>query len=154
MAAITPVRLTVDRHALTVLGRVFDAAQPAEGCALLLGTTGPSWHLRSVWPCLNVWPQPAERSRRFSLDPREQLLAQRWARQRGLAVLGAGHSHPCSAPVPSAVDRELTVAPALLLIAGRAPESPRWCWECWWLPESEPDDPAATPQRLPWTMDG
>ena len=154
MAAITPVQLTVDRHALTVLGRVFDAARPAEGCALLLGTTGQSWHLRHVWPCLNVWPQPAQRTRRFSLDPREQLLAQRWARQRGLVVLGAGHSHPSSAPVPSAVDRALTLAPALLLIAGlNSSAAPGWSWGCWWLPESEPGDPPAMPQRLPWTME-
>jgi proteasome lid subunit RPN8/RPN11 len=154
MAAFAPVQLTVDRHALTVLSRVFDAAQPAEGCALLLGTTGPSWHLRQAWPCLNVWPRADQRPRRFSLDPRELLLAQRWARQRGLMVLGAGHSHPGSAPVPSAIDRALTVAPALLLIAGRELESRQWCWQCWWLPESGPDDAPATPQRLPWTMDG
>ena len=157
MAAITPVRLSVDRHALTVLGRVFDAALPAEGCALLLGTTGPSWHLRQVWPCLNVWPRPAERPRRFSLDPREQLLAQRWARQRGLVVLGAGHSHPRSAPVPSAVDCALTVAPALLLIAGQGGTGTGtgtgWSWDSWWLPASEPGDPPDAPQRLPWTMD-
>ncbi|MFM1812594.1 MAG: hypothetical protein RLZZ336_1532 [Cyanobacteriota bacterium] len=154
MAAITPVRLTVDRHALTVLGRVFDAARPAEGCALLLGTTGPSWHLRQVWPCLNVWPRPAERLRRFSLDPREQLLAQRWARQRGLVVLGAAHSHPRSAPIPSVVDRALTLAPALLLIAGPgAKASSGWRWDSWWLPASEPGNPPAEPQRLPWTMD-
>ena len=153
MAAITPVRLTVDRHALTVLSRVLDAALPAEGCALLLGTTGPRWHLRQVWPCLNVWPRPSERHRRFSLDPREQLLAQRWARQRGLVVLGAGHSHPCSAPVPSAVDCALTLAPALLLIAGQDGKTRGWSWEFWWLPGSEPGDFPAAPQRLPWTMD-
>lgn len=153
MTAFAPVRLTVDRHALTVLGQVFDAALPAEGCALLLGTTGPCWHLRQVWPCLNVWPRPTERTRRFSLDPREQLLAQRWARQRGLVVLGAGHSHPCSAAVPSAIDRALTVAPALLWIAGRGGEGSGWCCQSWWLPASEPGDPPVAPLRLPWTMD-
>jgi proteasome lid subunit RPN8/RPN11 len=153
MAAIAPVRLTVDRHALTVLGRVFEAALPAEGCALLLGSTGPSWHLRQVWPCRNIWPRPVERPRRFSLDPREQLLAQRWARQRGLVVLGAGHSHPRSAPVPSAVDCALTVAPALVLIGGQGGQGSGWSWDSWWLPESAPGDPPAAPQRLPWTMD-
>lgn len=152
MAAITPVQLTVDRHALTVLGRAFDAALPAEGCALVLGTTGPRWHLRQVWPCLNVWPRPAERPQRFRVDPREQLLAQRWARQRGLVVLGAAHSHPRSAPVPSAVDCALTLAPALLLIAGQGGQASGWCWDSWWLPASEPGDPPAAPLRLPWTM--
>ena len=153
MAAITPVRLTVDRHALTVLSRVVTAALPDEGCALLLGTTGPSWHVQRIWPALNSWPRAADRARRFCLDPREQLLAQRWARQHGMAVLGAAHSHPTSVPVPSATDAALTLAPALMLIAGRAEGQCGWSWRCWWLPESEPGDPPVPALRLPWTMD-
>ena len=161
MAAIPPASLTIGRQQLTVLEHVFTAARPVEGCALLLGCTAPGWQLRQVWPCLNVWPVPAERQRRFALDPREQLLAQRWGRQRGLQVLGCAHSHPSSAPEPSALDRELTLPPALLLIAGQhlganepqaSPPAPGWQWACWWLPEAEPGQAAATAMPVPWRM--
>ena len=158
MTSKPPVRLTVDRGALIALERVFDAASPAEGCALLLGSTGCSWYLQRIWPTLNSWPEPTQRACRFSLDPREQLLAQRWARDHDLRVLGSAHSHPGSAPVPSTLDQELTVAPALMLIAGRDQVSAStlagqgWNWGCWWLPEQREGEPTLAPLQLPWTM--
>ncbi len=88
-----PAELRLGRQALTVLEAVLAAAAPDEGCALLLGRRDP-WRILHVWPCLNVWEPAAERRRRFALDPREQLQAQKWARARGLEVLGSAHSHP------------------------------------------------------------
>ena len=155
MSALPPEDLTFDRQALTVLAAVFAAARPAEGCALLLGETRPRWHVRRIWPALNAWPVLQERCQRFGLDPREQLLAQRWARQRGLTVLGCAHSHPNSVPQPSATDLELTLAPALMVIAGREPHAvgpDDWSWAGWWLPESEPGQPAQTAWPVPWRM--
>jgi proteasome lid subunit RPN8/RPN11 len=128
------------------LRRLLAQPAPEEGCALLLGERcDPEglWRLRRLWPCLNVWPRPAQRRRRFAIDPREQLLAQRWGRERGLEVLAHAHSHPHSAPVPSAADRRLCVTPALLLIQGPDGEQ-----RIWWLAEG-----AAPPQPLPWTME-
>jgi proteasome lid subunit RPN8/RPN11 len=116
----TPAELCLGRQALTVLKAVLQAAAPDEGCALLLGSRDP-WRVRRVWPCLNVWEPAAERRRRFALDPREQLLAQKWARSRGLTVLGSAHSHPLSEPVPSALDQSLAFAPTLMLILGQGP---------------------------------
>ncbi len=155
------------------------AAQPQEGCALLLGEACsapgasppgieaaqagigaadaplaapvagavPAQRIRLIWPCLNVWEPAAERVRRFRLDPREQLLAQRWARERELQVLGAAHSHPCSDPVPSATDLALAFAPTLQLIL-----SPLTDWEpaCWWLENQDEERP--TPRPLRWRM--
>ena len=126
-----------------VLQRVMTAASPQEGCALLLGTTGSHWHLQQVWPCLNSWPQAAERTRRFALDPREQLLAQRWGRQRGLDVLGCAHSHPSSEAIPSPTDLALILAPALLLIRGQRGE-----WRSWWI-----NDEPTTLQEVPFSPD-
>ena len=173
-----PGEIQIRRRALTVLRRVLMAAQPQEGCALLLGeacsapgasppgiaasqagiggaavapgvspAAAPAQGIRLIWPCLNVWEPTAERTRRFRLDPREQLLAQRWARERELQVLGAAHSHPCSDPVPSATDLELTVAPTLQLIL-----SPLADWEpaCWWLENQDEGSP--TPRPLRWRM--
>jgi proteasome lid subunit RPN8/RPN11 len=151
----TPAELRLGRQALTVLQAVLAAAAPEEGCALLLGHRHP-WAICAIWPCLNVWDPPVERRCRFALDPREQLQAQKWARTRGLAVLGSAHSHPASEPVPSALDRSLAFGPTLMLILGR-PHGPAASDDggltgkgelaCWWLPEQGP------PMRLPWRMD-
>lgn len=166
MIQSTPVLLRVDARALTVLERVLAAAAPQEGCALLLGepaavplcdatqssdATQPSGctaaplRLHRIWPCLNVWTPVAEREQRFAIDPREQLLAQKWGRQRGLQVIGAAHSHPRSAPVPSATDRQLCLAPTLMAIRGQEPAGPRLAF--WWLEET------GRPRQLAWTME-
>lgn len=132
------------------------AASPQEGCALLLGAASPSsaggiaaaaLEIRLIWPCLNVWEPESERTRRFLLDPREQLLAQRWGRDQGLQVLGAAHSHPASAARPSATDLELSVAPTLQLILSPLEQ---WIPACWWL-ELSPDG-RPSPRPLRWRM--
>jgi proteasome lid subunit RPN8/RPN11 len=155
-----PAQLRSGLGLLTVLRQILVSAAPEEGCALLLGERlDDGWRLRWIWPCCNVWPVPGERCRRFAIDPREQLLAQKWGRVRGLEVLGAAHSHPSSPAVPSSTDRHLTLQPALMLILGRAPEQNQDQLQdqdqdqdqelvAWWLPE-----PPAQPQRLPWRME-
>ena len=151
MAFDPPGEIHIDCGALTLLERVLQAAAPEEGCALLLGEaqaggplTPPWWRIRRLWPTLNVWEPGTERRQRFRIDPREQLLAQKWARARGLSVLGSVHSHPCSAPIPSAIDRALAELPTLMLIRGL--EGGAAALRCWWL------DPPADPSPLPWKM--
>lgn len=146
--------LGIGRRELTQLQRSLACPAPEEGCALLLGERrgssprGPErvWRLRRIWPCLNVWEPANERRRRFAIDPREQLLAQRWSRQRGLAVLGAAHSHPETAPIPSATDRDLCFSPCLMLILGRSAGGGSQL-ACWWLSERR------TARRLMWKME-
>ena len=126
------------------------ATSPAEGCALVIGKRrGQALLVQAIWPCCNRWEPAAERDRHFQLDPREQLLAQRWGRVRGLQVLGAAHSHPTSAAVPSRSDRELCLGPTLMLIrSGLAAEAAPL--RAWWLPEPEaPAGPAPEPLPLP-----
>ncbi|MFM1799029.1 MAG: hypothetical protein RLZZ117_1307 [Cyanobacteriota bacterium] len=118
--------------------RLVAAAGDHEACALLIG---PRWRVVQVWPCRNVWIPATDRHRRFAIDPREQLLAQKWARQRGWDVLGSLHSHPGGKPLPSATDQTLAVPPALLVIQGAVE------FACWWLPEEGP------PRRLVWKME-
>jgi proteasome lid subunit RPN8/RPN11 len=163
-----PAEIRLGRQALTLIDRLLDAAAPEEGCALLLGTrrSGPRdalgvapsrWHLQRVWPTTNVWEPAAERLRRFRIDPREQLHAQKWARTQGLEVLGSLHSHPASPPLPSVTDRSMAFAPNLMLIRGVAtgelPSGDRQGAEarpvlcCWWLELEGP------PRLLPWRME-
>jgi proteasome lid subunit RPN8/RPN11 len=163
-----PAEIRLGRQALTLIDRLLDAAAPEEGCALLLGTrrSGPRdalgvapsrWHLQRVWPTTNVWEPAAERLRRFRIDPREQLHAQKWARTQGLELLGSLHSHPASPPLPSVTDRSMAFAPNLMLIRGVAtgelPSGDRQGAEarpvlcCWWLELEGP------PRLLPWRME-
>lgn len=123
------------------------AASPREGCALLLGRQmGSTLLLERIWPCCNSWQPAEERPWRFLIDPREQLLAQRWARERDALVLGAAHSHPSSAAIPSARDLSLCCGPTLMLIRSgldaadgrRQPQPDRDLIQplrAWWLPE-------------------
>ncbi|MDP4707389.1 MAG: M67 family metallopeptidase, partial [Cyanobium sp. MAG_237] len=119
MFSQAPEQIRADLHLLTVLRPILASSEPEEGCALLLGERlDYDWQLRLIWPCCNVWPQPQQRCRRFAIDPREQLQAQKWGRAHGLELLGSAHSHPTSGAVPSDTDLELTVAPALVVIQG------------------------------------
>lgn len=72
---------------------------PEECCGLLLGTAAAI--TGSVRTC-NAASDPL---RRYVIDPREHFAAIRQARARRLEIVGAYHSHPQSAPVPSATDR-------------------------------------------------
>ena len=147
-----PERIAARAQLLTVLEQWCRAAAPQEACALLIGSRRAGlWRIEHLWPCCNSWPDPAERHQRFAIDPREQLLAQRWARGLGLELLGSAHSHPASAPVPSASDLALTAPPALMLIWGPlqldgAPGAVPAA-VAWWL-----EDPPAAPRQLEWTM--
>jgi proteasome lid subunit RPN8/RPN11 len=137
--APTPERLQFDGHCLIVLERTLLVAEPEEGCALLLGARdGSTLRVQWIWPCRNVWQPAQERPQRFSLDPREQLLAQRWCRSRGLTVLGAAHSHPSSEAVPSRTDRALCVGPTLMLIRSGLPLEGA-ALRAWWIPDADPD---------------
>ena len=144
-----PERIAARAELLTVLDHWCGAAAPHEACALLIGRRqGSTWRLERLWPCCNVWPHPGERSHRFAIDPREQLLAQKWARGLELELLGSVHSHPASAPVPSATDLALTAAPALMLIWGESQPGGASGPACWWL-----EEPPVQPRQLEWTMD-
>jgi len=148
VSPLSPALLRLNLDWLTILVGVLAAAAPEEGCALLLGqrmlvTPGRELlQVNEVWPCQNRWEPKRERCQRFLLDPREQLLAQRWARQRGVQVLGSAHSHPASPAQPSATDVELAVGPTLMVIrsglvgAGAAgqPGGPLAGLGAWWLP--------------------
>jgi proteasome lid subunit RPN8/RPN11 len=167
---VTPAELLIDRQALTVLRRVLAQPAPLEGCALLLGcrtadaatdgvpggrsATGSIWLLQRIWPCLNVWDPAEERRRRFRIDPREQLLAQKWGRVRGLEMLGSAHSHPGGQSRPSATDLALTMGPTLMLILAGGETPDRLAGgqlSCWWLPDPQNGSVAARP--LMWRME-
>jgi proteasome lid subunit RPN8/RPN11 len=82
------------------LDRILDHARadaPLECCGLLLGTAA---RIDLALPGRNVLASPT----RFELDPADHFAGIRRARELGVEVVGAYHSHPASAAVPSPRD--------------------------------------------------
>ena len=104
-----------------VLSRFLKAAEPEEGCAILIGqkkTLATNhkqnfWKVTHIWNCRNVWGQPESKlidqdirifhnqrnmqlskRNRFEIDPKDQIASQKWARENDLEVLCCAHSHP------------------------------------------------------------
>ena len=72
------------------------------------------------------------RQNRFFLDPREQILAQRWARSQKLQVLGNAHSHPNGEAIPSEVDCLWSFSSNLMVIVDK-----KGGVRSWWIAEDK-----------------
>jgi proteasome lid subunit RPN8/RPN11 len=97
------------------------AAAPAECCGLLVGL---GRRVVRAHPARNLAASPA----RYLVAPEDHFAALRTARAEGLAVIGAYHSHPSSAPVPSPTDRAEAVSDFVYVIAGLAPAPAVRAW--------------------------
>ena len=109
----------------TVDGPVFEAvvthareASPAECCGILVGRAG------EVVDAIRAGNLSADPNR-FLVDPKDHIDARRRARALGLEDVGFYHSHPHSAPEPSAADlAEASYPGHLHLIVSLAGEHP------------------------------
>ena len=73
------------------------ACAPNEACGLVAGHGGV---VAKVYALSNMDAAPD----RFTLDPAEHFAAVQDAEANGWAIAGTFHSHPSSAPIPSAAD--------------------------------------------------
>jgi proteasome lid subunit RPN8/RPN11 len=96
-------------------------AAPREACGLLVGTGG---RVVRVVETANA----AESPTLYAIPPEEHLAAIRAARSDGLDVIGAYHSHPHSAAVPSATDAAEAFADFTFVIVGLAPAAHVRAW--------------------------
>ncbi len=113
------------------LQTIFDHAEriyPEECCGILLGHLSDADRDSSlkktvveVWETPNSWSEDVETSfsdaaskgghhsltkaRRYWIDPKDMLAAQRYARDRHLDIIGIYHSHPDHPATPSECDR-------------------------------------------------
>jgi proteasome lid subunit RPN8/RPN11 len=85
---------------------------PDECCGLLLGGADS---ITASARARNIADEPR---RRYRIDPRDHFGAVRRGRALGLEVVGAYHSHPASAPVPSETDRAEAFDSFVFLIVG------------------------------------
>ena len=79
---------------------------PLEICGLLIGTqdAGTFRVTRSI-PSANV-AAPAERHRRFQIEPKRVVAVERGLRGTGEGIVGFYHSHPDAPAMPSRTDME------------------------------------------------
>ena len=93
-----------------------EQAYPEEACGLLVGTLGTTERrVERVEAVTNA--APADRGRRYVVDPGDFLAIERRARLAGLDVIGFYHSHPDHPAEPSASDRAEALSHYTYLIA-------------------------------------
>jgi proteasome lid subunit RPN8/RPN11 len=89
-------------------------AAPREACGLLVGT---GRRVVRAAETTNAAAAPTK----YAIPPDEHFAALRAARRDGLDVIGAFHSHPHSAAVPSATDAAEAFPDFFFVIVGLAP---------------------------------
>tara|TARA_B100000945_G_scaffold23888_1_gene16817 strand:- start:409 stop:921 length:513 start_codon:yes stop_codon:yes gene_type:complete len=136
-----------------VLSRFLKEAEPAEGCAILIGHKKSSgtnnknnfWDITHIWNCRNVWGQQESKlidlntytfpnqknihlsnKNRFEIDARDQIAAQKWSRENDLEVLCCAHSHPIGTNRPSEIDLFLHKSPGLMVISSNNGNIKAW----------------------------
>ncbi len=120
-------------------------AYPEECCGFLLGTPGEPKKVLEVRPAKNV--VETNRQRRYVIDPREILAAERDASRAGREILGFYHSHPNHPAAPSDFDLSHAAWPGysyvILSIVNRNPENVTS-----WLLDSEARSKKAEPLSI------
>ncbi len=137
----------------SVLSRFLKAAEPEEGCAILIGQKKSSptdnkknfWEIQHIWNCRNTWgqeesklinqnispfPNPPNKriskKNRFEIDAKDQIAAQKWARENDLEILCFAHSHPLSENIPSEIDLFFHQSPGLMVISNNDENLKAW----------------------------
>ena len=135
------------------LCRFLKAAEPEEGCCMLIGKTNSSandhkrniWEVTHIWNCQNIWGEEESKlidqnirelfnqkniqlskRNRFEIDPKDQIEAQKWARENALEVLCCAHSHPMSENTPSEIDLLWHDSPGLMVISNKNGNLKAW----------------------------
>lgn len=111
--------VTITRHAYESILVQARQDAPIESCGYLLGPDKEN--ATENYAMTNI--DHAEEH--FSLDPKEQFAAIKYARQNSLKVVGNWHSHPASPSRPSQEDIRLAFDPSILyFILSLATEEP------------------------------
>jgi [CysO sulfur-carrier protein]-S-L-cysteine hydrolase len=91
--------LVVSRQAFDELVALAYDRYPEEACGLIAGPPDDATAIE-FYPCRNV----AASARVYTIDPKDHLLAERDADDRGLEIIGVVHSHTHTEPYPSPTD--------------------------------------------------
>jgi proteasome lid subunit RPN8/RPN11 len=114
---------------LTRIQRHAEKEYPAECCGLLIGgIEGESRSVLDIRELKNA--SETSRGQRYQISPLDLLQADNLARNTGLEILGAYHSHPDHSPRPSRVDRDQAIMNFLYIIlaVGNGKTEEIGCW--------------------------
>ena len=147
------------------LSEISDHAErvyPEECCGLLLGELEGATarkQLIEVVALENTWSAGEEealtKTRRYTIDPRDMLRSQKYAREKALQIIGIYHSHPDHPAIPSECDRAQAWSDYAYVIVsvceGNAVDTQNWALdsEQQFCPEPITVVPAAEVKRLP-----
>jgi proteasome lid subunit RPN8/RPN11 len=97
--------IALEEQQLDEIRRHGESEYPHECCGLLIGRLGEDGRKRvaEVYPVSNAREEEAKHNRSLIL-PEEYMRGERYARGRGLEVVGNYHSHPDHEAVPSQFD--------------------------------------------------
>ena len=141
----------------SILSRYLKAAEPNEGCAILIGDKKNSrtvtdnknnfWEIKHIWSCRNIWGQQESKlinqntctlpnqknihlstKNRFEINAKDQIAAQKWARKNDCEILCCAHSHPIGENRPSEIDLCLHKSPGLMIISNN-----KGNLKAWWI---------------------
>ena len=108
----------VRREVVAAIAEHARRESPRECCGLLLGTS------REISEAVATGNVAAEPDRLYQVSPADHFALIRRCREavgsRHLEIVGAYHSHPRSAPVPSQTDHREALTDFLYIIAGPA----------------------------------
>ena len=97
----------VSQHHLEAMRQHAERDYPYECCGLMLGRLENDARkvVAETYPISNAREEDAKRNR-FLILPEELMRGEKYAREKGLDVVGFYHSHPDDAAVPSQYDLE------------------------------------------------
>ncbi len=95
----------IDQPSLLQVHKHLESAYPLEACGFLLGSDkGRKRYITEIIEVENISSE--NQKRRFVIDPREYMKAEKYALKEGLQLLGIYHSHPDHPAIPSVHDLE------------------------------------------------
>ena len=99
--------IIIDEQHLSDMSRHGELDYPFECCGLILGRFENNGHkvTAETYPISNAREEAAKRNR-FLIRPEEFMRGEKYARAKGLDVVGFYHSHPDDRAVPSQYDLE------------------------------------------------
>ncbi|MDH3650670.1 MAG: M67 family metallopeptidase [Saprospiraceae bacterium] len=88
--------------------RLMEVSYPDEGVGFFYGDEKDNYRIiKRILPVNNA--KDGDKRKRFEIDPRDYLQAERHAVEWGLSMIGIYHSHPNHPAIPSVHDLKLAV---------------------------------------------
>lgn len=95
--------LKIRKNAWDVMKSDATSSYPEECCGFFFGKNGDQKVVSTAYPVDNR--NETNRKRRFEIDPKDYMAAEKYAVDQNVDLLGVYHSHPDHPALPSETDR-------------------------------------------------